>query len=258
MAYITEYLQLLSSVQKRLKESGDKAYVAALSHAEVLATKEELEKYGIAIKSEFVLSTQQSMHLCNYHRLKYDSGASYVDVKGLWDSFDWNVHTYDVKPLNGYEKVLDLGNNLPKELYHKYDAVVDNGVYEHIFNIGLAIVNSILMLKNNGYITFYGPLNQPNHGFWNASPTVFVDIFRHYGFENLFFQGVRMNLDPEGHLSSASYFPLQDTIGGQVLEGECNYIVVAKASADHIDRCAKLKELDKLYPVQSKYLSILS
>ena len=147
---------------------------------------------------------------------------------------------------------------MPNQFKHRYDVVIDNGVLEHIFNIGQAILNSILMLKSNSYITFYGPLNQPNHGFWNASPTVFIDIFRHYGFEKLFFQGMKMNIDKDGFLTSATYFPLQETIAGQIYEGECNYMIVAKSPPDHVERCGKMDSLNQKFPTQSKYLSILS
>lgn len=111
---------------------------------------------------------------------------------GAWHGFDKplpeTVHVMeligsslecvDVASSRGVERTADL--NYPCEL-GEYDLVLDCGTTEHCFNVGQALVNAAHAVKPGGAIFHYFPMCVMNHGFWNASPTLFKDFYSQNG-----------------------------------------------------------------------------
>lgn len=84
----------------------------------------------------------------------------------------------DVSPSRGVERQADL--NHPCDL-GEYDLVLDCGTTEHCFNVGQALLNAANAVKAGGAIFHCFPMCVMNHGFWNASPTLFKDFYSQNG-----------------------------------------------------------------------------
>jgi len=83
----------------------------------------------------------------------------------------------DFQKYEGSELLLDLNFEIPSNLFEQYDAVLDLGSSEHIFNYPQVLINCHLLAKRQGIIYYDVPLNWPNHGFYNLSPTIFYDFY---------------------------------------------------------------------------------
>lgn len=89
----------------------------------------------------------------------------------------------DLASLRGKEIIADLNDPLPIQMIGQFDAVLDPGTIEHCFNIGQAFQNISSALKIGGYVFHTNPVTMVNHGFWNISPTAYVDWYEANGFE---------------------------------------------------------------------------
>ena len=68
----------------------------------------------------------------------------------------------------------------------KYDLLVDGGTMEHCFNIKEVLSNSVRLLKLGGYVHLINPTSGCiDHGFYQFSPTLFLDFFSANGFEEM-------------------------------------------------------------------------
>lgn len=68
-----------------------------------------------------------------------------------------DVHAVDMNSADGADIICDLNEELPDELYGKFDYVIDGGTSEHVFNIAKAIENEAKMVKNGGGGYSYTP-----------------------------------------------------------------------------------------------------
>lgn len=59
----------------------------------------------------------------------------------------------------------------------RFDIVLDPGTLEHVFNVPVALENIMNFSAPGGYILHWNPLQQPNHGFYNFSPTFYHDFY---------------------------------------------------------------------------------
>lgn len=85
----------------------------------------------------------------------------------------------DISASRGVERTADL--NYPCDL-GEYDVVLDCGTTEHCFNVGQALMNAANAVRPGGGSIFHCfPMCVMNHGFWNASPTVFKDFYSQNG-----------------------------------------------------------------------------
>ncbi len=95
------------------------------------------------------------------------------------------IHSFDVA---AYEEATDLHDfNFPiPEIYkNSFDAVLDGGSLEHIFNFPGAIQNCMEMLKVGGHFLGITPANNFfGHGFYQFSPELYFRVFNESnGFE---------------------------------------------------------------------------
>lgn len=89
-----------------------------------------------------------------------------------------SLECVDISASRGVERQADL--NYPCEL-GEYDLVLDCGTTEHCFNVGQALVNAAHAVRPGGAIFHCFPMTVVNHGFWNASPTLFKDFYSQNG-----------------------------------------------------------------------------
>ncbi len=81
------------------------------------------------------------------------------------------------------EVQFDLNSSTtPAELTQQYDAIIDSGTIEHVFDLPNALRHCLRMLKPNGRMIHLTPTsNCVNHGFYSISPTLYDDFYRANG-----------------------------------------------------------------------------
>jgi len=88
------------------------------------------------------------------------------------------VVSLDANPYQGASVLHDLNLPIPESLKCAFDAVIEGGTLEHIFNFPVAIQNCMEMLVPGGHFLGIGPANNfCGHGFYQFSPDLFFRIF---------------------------------------------------------------------------------
>jgi len=98
------------------------------------------------------------------------------------------IHTLVSMDGSGYEGAgvtHDLNVPVPAAHWNAYDAVVDGGTLEHVFNFPVAIASCMKMLRVGGRFFSLTPANNHcGHGFYQFSPELFFRVFSEaHGFE---------------------------------------------------------------------------
>ena len=93
-------------------------------------------------------------------------------------------NSLDYSPFEGADLLHDLNQPVPDHLKNRYNAVIEAGTLEHIFNFPIAISNLMQMTRVGGTI-FASTIanNLCGHGFYQFSPEL---IFRIFSAENGF------------------------------------------------------------------------
>lgn len=86
-------------------------------------------------------------------------------------------HSLDVSDYQKSEIICNLNIPIPNELIGQYDVIIDAGTLEHLSNLSIAIENLFKLLREKGIYYFVVPCNNwVNHGFYQFSPTFFIDL----------------------------------------------------------------------------------
>lgn len=94
------------------------------------------------------------------------------------------VLALDVGDFEGAQITHDLNNPIPDSLKEKAHLVVNCGTLEHIFDVKTAMENIHAILKVGGVIMHHTPSNgYIDHGFFQLSPTLFVDYYTENGYD---------------------------------------------------------------------------
>lgn len=96
-----------------------------------------------------------------------------------------NIDSLDYSDYQNCTIVHDLNLPLSNEHHRKYDAVIEGGTIEHVFNAPLALKSCMDAVKKGGriYIMQNGP-NFYGHGFYTFGPEFFFSALSpRYGFE---------------------------------------------------------------------------
>lgn len=98
-----------------------------------------------------------------------------------------SLESADVSEYEGCTHILDLNTqSLPEILAERYDVVYNGGTLEHVFDVRAALKNIFQMLRPGGVVIHFLPVNGwVDHGFYQFSPTFFVDYYIENGFELL-------------------------------------------------------------------------
>lgn len=86
----------------------------------------------------------------------------------------------DIRASRGCERILDMNIDIDWT-EPKFDVVLDPGTLEHCFNVAQAFWNVRKLCNPGGHIIHSNPVNMVNHGFWNFSPTAYLDFYSHHG-----------------------------------------------------------------------------
>lgn len=77
----------------------------------------------------------------------------------------------DASDYEGANLIHDLNEPIPAQLERRFDAVIDGGSLEHIFNFPTALANVMRMLRVGGRTVMVNPANNLcGHGFFQFSP----------------------------------------------------------------------------------------
>jgi hypothetical protein len=84
------------------------------------------------------------------------------------------VDSLDNSNFEGAKFVHDLNRPIPPDWRGKFDAVVDGGTLEHVFNFPTGLRNSMELVREGGRLFFHtGANNLCGHGFYQFSPELF-------------------------------------------------------------------------------------
>jgi hypothetical protein len=113
------------------------------------------------------------------------------------------IHSIDVSDYQGSQIVWNLNDPIPSSLANSYDVIIDSGTLEHISNFSCALKNLFAILVSNGIYYFGLPCNNwINHGFFQFSPTLFIDLC----IDNTSLKLLRLELDVfDGSTSYSSH-----------------------------------------------------
>lgn len=88
-----------------------------------------------------------------------------------------SVLSMDASPYEGADLVHDLNRPIPPEWAEGYDALIDGGTLEHVFNFPVAISNCMKLVKTGGHLMLFTPANNYfGHGFYQFSPELFYRV----------------------------------------------------------------------------------
>ncbi len=97
-----------------------------------------------------------------------------------------DVHSLDYSDFEGADIVTDLNRPVNAELRSRFDVIIDSGTSEHVFDVKQCLANIVSMLKVGGRILHFSPANNyMNHGFFQFSPTLFLDYYHANRFADL-------------------------------------------------------------------------
>ncbi len=84
------------------------------------------------------------------------------------------IVSLDNSTYEGADLTHDMNVPVPLDWEENYDAIVDAGSLEHVFNFPVALANCMRMVKTGGRLFFFTPANNLfGHGFYQFSPELF-------------------------------------------------------------------------------------
>lgn len=121
------------------------------------------------------------------YRQAFDSSVAAIDDYD-WDDYvdgflrdvlgAGSVTVLDASAYEGADTIHDMNVPVPESWHGRYDAIVDGGSLEHIFDIPTAFTNLANMLEVGGSIFVNTPANNMmGHGFYQFSPELMFRIF---------------------------------------------------------------------------------
>jgi len=134
------------------------------------------QKISLSIKEKRAIEKEYGISLGTMS-FRYNE-RQYADmlIRGALDIK--NLGIIDYSDYEGANLLIDLNYEIPSIMYNKYDAVIDGGTIEHVFNFPAAIKNYMNMIKVNGSIFIFSNANNHcGHGFYQFSPELFYSIF---------------------------------------------------------------------------------
>lgn len=234
MALLKYQLEVLAEV---VKGTDGPLKMLSLGYPDMLVDVAVVERlFGADIAGQLTFR-QDSAEILNWHGFSHKI-SKVIDSDHFFSLIDIDCSYIDITESRGVERLVDLNEALPADLIEAFDFVLDPGTIEHCFNIGQALKNLAMALRQDGRVCHTNPLSMFNHGFYNLNPTLFVDFYGQNDFEVEFMAGtVGDRFSP-------------DLI--QVPESE-RFDVAVNASILVVARRAKVTPI--IWPTQSKYLN---
>lgn len=88
------------------------------------------------------------------------------------------LDSIDFSDYEGASILHDLNLPVPETLHNRFDAIIEAGTLEHLFDVPTALRNIIQMLRVGGSLFLFPPSNNMcGHGFYQFSPDFFFRVF---------------------------------------------------------------------------------
>jgi hypothetical protein len=120
-------------------------------------------------------------------------GSRMADARAAEDSLQWGryadgffrhflgareVRSIDYSSFEGADLVHDMNVPTPSSLDLRFDAVIDGGTLEHVYNVPVAWESCMRMLRVGGHLFLFTTANNwCGHGFYQFSPELFFRLF---------------------------------------------------------------------------------
>jgi hypothetical protein len=107
----------------------------------------------------------------------------FSDPKGFFEPFLKELgadltDSVDATDYEGATHTSDLNEGLPQSMQAQYDAVIDGGTLEHVFNFPVALKSSMAAVKVGGRMYIMTQCNNAmGHGFYQFSPELYHRVF---------------------------------------------------------------------------------
>jgi hypothetical protein len=95
-----------------------------------------------------------------------------------------SIDSLDISNYEGATLLHDMNEPIPASLHGRYDALIESGSLEHVFDFATAVRNCMQVVKAGGAVFLMLPVNNfVGHGFYQYSPELFFRLFsRENGF----------------------------------------------------------------------------
>ena len=108
-------------------------------------------------------------------RVFFDSGGGEPFLKALGARLTDSV---DASDYGGATHTFDLNQGLPESMQGQYDAVIDGGTLEHVFNFPTALREAMEAVKEGGRLYIMTQCNNAmGHGLYQFSPELYYRVF---------------------------------------------------------------------------------
>lgn len=188
MAIDISMLRMLLRTHKHYKMSGD---ILTLGVADVHGTYEQMEQ---VLKQERfpyipVEPRERKVSLTKRQR-EFSLLFGYADFMHQSDLFKMlgfqRSESMDAFDNESPTYIHDLNNPVPQSMHGKFDAILDFGTLDHVYDMRMAVANIVNMLKVGGVIVIYDAMiGWHNQCIYNFQPPFFFDTFTAYGFTEM-------------------------------------------------------------------------
>jgi hypothetical protein len=208
----------------------------SLGYPDILVDKAVIEELFGAHIADQLSYRADSAEILNWHGFA-DKLSQVIDSDHFFSLIGVDCDYIDIVKSRGIERVVDLNDPLPEDLVEQFDFLLDPGTIEHCCNIGQALKNVAMALKEGGYVCHYAPLSMFNHGFYNINPTLFVDFYGQNDFKLEFMAATA-----------------GDRFAPDLVEIPETERFTAPENASTLVVARRLKVSNLVWPTQSKYL----
>jgi hypothetical protein len=164
----------------------------------------------------------------------------------------------DYSQYEGANLIQDLNEPVTRDLWNRFDAIIDGGSLEHVFNFPNAISSLMKMLKVGGSIFIACPANNLcGHGFYQFSPELMFRVFsKENGFQlqRIFFSKAMFHSVERTPHPGVIYEIVDPMLAGGRVGLISKRPVVMRVEAKKLSD----RELFKVPPLQSDYLVVWS
>lgn len=180
------------------------------------------------------------------------AGDEYADgfLKALMGAGE--IRSLDCSDFEGCDLVHDLNLPVDDSLRGRFDAVIDGGALEHVFNFPVALANCMEMVAPGGRL-FISTManNHLGHGFYQFSPELFFRAFTpENGYE---IQRVLLEPHPYPGAELTSGHPLYEVADPAEIGGRVRLVTKTPVKM-HVDAVrVGVKKVFETWPIQSDY-----
>jgi SAM-dependent methyltransferase len=135
-------------------------------------------------RQSLYLRSDEARALCDEFALSPDAEWARQAPGGVADDFFAHalgttfLTAIDASGYEGAAIVHDMNTPIPRDLDQSFDAVIDGGSLEHIFNVAVALANLMRLARVGGRVFIGTPGNNLcGHGFYQFSPELMFRVF---------------------------------------------------------------------------------